>query len=254
MTWAESEQNIDRPFNQETGSRSDLIWNVLTILLLMGILLQLGGFLFFFSNPYNALNPFPPPSLPAVIVLPSRTPTLAALPPTWTLTPTVTSTPTPSPTPPVPVAATDAVEVTPGAAPLAIDATEQPSSRYAFALTGEVKAIDATIFRPEHGCKWLGIAGQSFDIQGRPATGITVQVGGTLGRNYIDLISLSGTALWYGQAGYEVFLSETLTPSNNSLWVRLLDQSGLPLSGKIYFSTSDDCLKNLVVVNFKQVR
>ena len=40
----------------------------------------------------------------------------------------------------------------------------------------------------------------------------------------------------------------------NSLWVRLLDQSGLPLSGKVYFSTTQDCQRNLVVVNFKQVK
>lgn len=255
MSWASSGENADNAYDGGGNSaRGDLIWNILTVLVLMGILVLLGAMAFIFANPSTAINPFPPPTLPASVVLPTATSTPNVMPATWTVTPTRTLTPIPTLTPPPAVVGTDAVEITPGAALETVDATEQPGSRYAFALQGEVKAIDASIFRQEHGCKWMGVAGQTFDIQGRPATGITVQMGGTLGRNYIDLISLTGTALWYGQAGYEVFLSDTPTETKNSLWVRLLDQSGLPLSAKIYFSTSADCTSNLVVINFKQVR
>jgi hypothetical protein len=215
---------------------------------------MIGLYGFLFSNPFAPINPFPPPKLPAVIVLPSSTPTVNAMPPTWTVAPTTGATATATLTPPPVEVGTDAVEVTPGAVETTPDATNQPRALYAFELQGEVKSIDAAIFRQEHGCKWLGLAGQSFDMQGRPATGITVQVGGTLGRSYVDLISLSGTALWYGQAGYEVFLADKPTASKGTLWVRLMDQSGLPLSAKVYFPTSGDCMQNLVVVNFKQVR
>ncbi len=234
------------------NARSNLTWNVLSIFLLLGMAMAVLAFANIYFNPYNALNPFPPPTLPPVLVLPSATPTLRQLPPTWTPTPTVTQTPTLAP--PSPVVVTDAVEVTPGAFSTPAPEETEPPERYAFSVQGEVKAIDATIFRPEHACEWMGVAGQAFDMQNRPATGITVQVGGSLGKKYIDLISLTGTALWYGQAGYEVFLSETLESSQNTMWVRLLDQSGLPLSAKVYFSTSQDCKSNLVVINFKQVR
>jgi hypothetical protein len=60
------------------------IWDILAILglaLLCGMLVL---FLQIFINPYNALNPFPPPTLPAQVVLPSSTATLLKLPPTWT--------------------------------------------------------------------------------------------------------------------------------------------------------------------------
>jgi hypothetical protein len=233
------------------NARKNLVWNVFSILLLVGMAMSALGFTNIFFDPYSSLNPFPPPTMPAVLELPTATPTLRQLPPTWT--PTATATRTPTLAPPSPVVA-DAVEVTPGAFSTPLPEETEPPNRYAFVVQGEVKAIDGTIFRPEHGCAWMGIAGQAFDMQNRPATGITVQVGGNLGKKYIDLISLTGTALWYGQAGYEVFLSDALEPSQNSLWVRLLDQSGLPLSAKVYFSTSIECKSNLVVINFKQVR
>jgi hypothetical protein len=251
--WADTKQNVQNQAEGSTGSgSSDRVWNILTALVLFGIMVFMALGAYLFNNPRSALNPFPPPELPALLVLPSLTPTPKVLPPTWTVTPSVTNTATI--TPPAPVAGSDAVEVTPGPRAETQEATDQPSSRYAFLLQGEVKAIDGTIFRPEHDCKWMGVAGQAFDLQGRPATGITVQVSGSLGRKYIDLISLTGTALWYGQAGYEVFLSDTLVDSKDTMWLRLMDQSGLPLSGKVYFPTSKDCQKNLVVVNFKQVR
>ena len=237
---------------ESPARQKDLVWNVLTIMLVLGILLVGVIVLVIFANPQTAFNPLPPPQMPLALVLPTSTSTPKLLPPTWTVTPTVTQTATI--TPPAAVAGGDAVEVTPGPAQMATEEPEEPGSVYAFNVLGEVKAIDGTIFRPEHSCKWLGVAGQAFDLQNRPATGITVQVGGSLGRAYVDLISLTVTAVWYGPSGYEVFLSDVPVTSDSTLWVRLMDQSGLPLSGKVYFSTSEDCSKNLVVINFRQVR
>jgi hypothetical protein len=81
-----------------------------------------------------------------------------------------------------------------------------------------------------------------------------VQVGGYLGAAKIDLLSLTGTALQYGQAGYEFTLAEKPIASTGKLWVQLLDQSDLPLSDKIYFDTFSACEQNLIIINFKQVR
>ena len=40
-----------------------------------------------YNDPASLFNPFPPQSLPATVVIPSATPTLQSLPPTWTPTP-----------------------------------------------------------------------------------------------------------------------------------------------------------------------
>lgn len=254
MQWENFEDTVETRSSRVSLIRRnpDLTWNLMTILALLGILMVIVITLLIYSNPGTGLNPFPPPSLPAAIDVPTSTPTPRLLPPTWTPVPSQTLTPTL--TPPSPVAPTDAtVVVAETVEPTQAAPTENPSL-YAFVPQGEVKSIDATIFRAEHGCNWMGLAGQAFDLQGRPATGVTVQIGGSLGSQAIDLISLTGTALWYGQAGYEVYLSDQPTASQQMLWVRLMDQSGWPLSAKVYFDTSADCAQNLTVVNFKQVR
>jgi hypothetical protein len=63
------------------------LWNVLSVFTLavtagVGVL-----YLQIFINPYASTNPFPPPTLPAALVLPSSTPTLRKMPATWTYTP-----------------------------------------------------------------------------------------------------------------------------------------------------------------------
>jgi hypothetical protein len=70
----------------------------------------------------------------------------------------------------------------------------------------------------------------------------------------IDLITISGTAPQYGQAGYEFKLADQPVDSVQNLYLQLLDQADLPLSEKYYFDTFNDCEKNLILVNFTQVR
>jgi hypothetical protein len=60
------------------------LWDILSVFVLMfavglGLL-----FAFVFIQPNNGVNPFPPPTLPASLILPSSTPTFRSLPPTWT--------------------------------------------------------------------------------------------------------------------------------------------------------------------------
>jgi hypothetical protein len=115
-------------------------------------------------------------------------------------------------------------------------------------------AIDASVLNPERGCNWMGIGGQVLDLQGRPLTGVTVQLGGTLEGRSITLNSLTGTARQYGEAGFEFTLSDLPIASNGTLWVRLADQASLPLSGRQSFDTYAECEKNLIIINFKQIR
>ena len=60
------------------------VWDALSILTLMGLCVVGVIVATIFANPASAFNPFPPPTLPASIILPSVTPTAFYMPPTWT--------------------------------------------------------------------------------------------------------------------------------------------------------------------------
>ena len=103
----------------------------------------------------------------------------------------------------------------------------------------------------------MGVAGQVFDLNGAPVTGLLIQLGGRIPGVDIprDMISLTGAALNYGRVGYyELSLSDTPVASRETAWVQLVNQEFVPLSQKIYFNTFDTCDKNLIIINFKQVR
>lgn len=234
---------------------SDIVWNTLTIVVLLTVVCVATGFLMIFLNPYSAFNPFPPPPLPATITLPTITPTArSVLPPTWTPEPTLepTATFTPRPTATLPPTETPFSLFTP-------TDTEQASPTVASmpydVAPGSPVAISSVTFRPEAGCNWMGVAGQVLDLSGAPvSTGVVIQLSGVYGGQFVEKTSLTGIAPQYGQAGYEFFLGDTPIASNETLWVQLLDQVGAPLSSKIYFQTFEDCERNLVFLNFKRVR
>lgn len=77
------------------------VWDILTFLLVIGIIVVAGFAFLLFINPDFAFNPFPPEGggLSALFI-PSSTPTPRRLPPTWTPTarPTEANTPTRRPT------------------------------------------------------------------------------------------------------------------------------------------------------------
>lgn len=230
---------------------SGLLWNLLTLLTLIGVLLVIAMVAYIFQFPNSPLNPFPPAPLPEILVLPTATPTLRSLPATWTPTiPQPDNTPEPTATIDIPLVTVTAMEGE-------VEATPEPtedSGFYAFELKSETVALDGKIFHPDWECNWLGAAGQVEDLQGSPAKGIRVVVGGTLNDSRVDMNSLTGTALQYGPSGYEFKLADAPVASSGKLWVQLLDQAGLPLSAKVYFDTVDACDKNLILINFRQVR
>ena len=59
-------------------------WNALSLIVFMSIIGVIAFFTLIFLNPYTNLNPFPPPTLPAALNLPTFTPTYAQFPATWT--------------------------------------------------------------------------------------------------------------------------------------------------------------------------
>jgi hypothetical protein len=60
------------------------IWDILAILLLLAALAVVAVVGSIFMDPYSSLNPFPPPQVPALLVIPSSTSVPLRMPPTWT--------------------------------------------------------------------------------------------------------------------------------------------------------------------------
>jgi len=232
-------------------------WNVLTLLVIVGIVGFSVFYAMIFINPTGAFNPFPLPTMvptlfiPTITPLPTHTNTPFRLPPTNTNTvvPTATSTPiAPTPT---------AIQATPiGTLVLSSGTPVTPTPKvtpvYSFALQGDPKPIDATLLDGTHNCSWTGVGGRVYDLQNAPATKIEVQLFGILDGNLINETSLTGTALQYGPSGFEFTLGNKTIASTQRLWIRLVDQGGVPLSDRVFFDTYAECSKNLIVINFKQ--
>jgi hypothetical protein len=239
-------------FRNRKGS---FILNLLTIAIMLATLAVAAVYALIFINPEMPFNPFPPPGDSATR-LPQATETDSPsvfLPPTWTATidprtstPTVTRTPRPSATPtdtPVP-------SITPT---VDENATQAPFSA-TYILQANSPSYTSN-FANGQACSWLGVAGQVFDLDGAPLTGISVYLSGTLAAQDVDLFAESGTADAYGPSGFEFTLGSEPVASSNTLWIQVYDQEqSQPLSEKIFFSTFNDCDRNLILVNWNQIR
>lgn len=229
-----------------------LIWNVLTVLVWLGMACMIMAFVSIIYNPQSLAYPLRPvaPTLVSAVVIPTMTPSPE---PTATLdpgqfTPTLTETPTPVPPTATFTPSPTATETaTPGPSP-----TATIYSLYPFIVRGDIKTIAGSTF-PEHDTCKLWVAGQAYDLQNAPMVGITLMLGGTLDRKSLYQLSLTGTALQYGPAGYEFTIAEKPVKSNQTVWVQLFDQAMIPLSARVYFDTTDNCDQNLILINFRQV-
>lgn len=247
--------------DEESPDRSDLVWNIATIVILVVTLCVGILFLTVLLNPNAGFNPFPPPTLPVARELDTLTPTpKQVLPPTWTVTPTETLPPTETFTPeptetPEPVTeatATNTVEAE------AAETEEPPAvSDMPFVLHEGNPQYIPNLYHAELGCSWMGVGGQVLSLNGAPVTGVVVKLGGQLAGQTVDLVTVSGIATKYGPAGYEFDLTELIdgpTASSHSMWVQLLDQAGLPMSDQIYFDTYEECDQSTIIIYFKQVK
>jgi hypothetical protein len=199
-------------------------WNCGSLFFFLATLAAAGFMVLLFMNPFSEFNPLPP--IPPTAI-PSSTPTLAPV------TPTETATATPEPS------ATATVDVAGG---------------FFQIQEGSPALLDSTIFHPELACNFQGVAGQAFDLNGNPVSGLHVQVTGTLGEVTIDKIGLTGAATQYGAgAYYEVQLGTQPIASETTLQVTLLNASGGPISTPFLFSTTASCQENLVIINFSEI-
>ena len=185
--------------------------------------------------------------LPKIDKKPTATPTISETPtirPSEMHTSTATRTLDPSVTPTM--TATSTATPTPTST-----ATEKPMP---FILKGTPEPVSVKVMHPSWNCDYLVIGGQVWDLQDAPLIGKTVHLGGTYGDDLMELYAISGKATIYGISGYEIVMDNKLIASNGTLWIRLEDGTGLPLSSITYLNISDSCQENLIIINFKQVR
>ncbi len=123
-----------------------------------------------------------------------------------------------------------------------------------FILSGEPEPMSSALIRPGLGCDYLVIAGQVWDLQDAPVKNMKLHLTGELAGYSIDHFAETGSAIDYGKSGYEFALKGLLVDSQNSLFIQLVDRDDNPLSNPYALETFEDCQKNLIMVNFKQVR
>lgn len=250
MHFADQEELAKRQQRRARQRRSDIVWNTLTALTLIGAAALIGMVLIIFSNPYISLNPYPPPTMPVLVVLSTSTPTPVRLPPTWTPTASPTETPRPVVSETTQPVLTDTVAVE---TPTAYPTTD--SGDYPFAVEGQPVAMANIVFHPDYDCQWQGVAGKVVDLQGKHLVGMLLRLTGTYNGRTVDMTTLSGGASkWYGDSGYEFVLGTKAVDSRSTLAVQVLDQSLRPLSARVVFDTYSTCDKNLTLINFRQVR
>jgi len=248
MNFTDHDELDRRMKRRQRRQRSDVFWNILTVCTLLSSVALIGALLMIYSNPFISINPFPPPTMPVLVIIPTSTATPVVLPPTWTPTMAiVTATPIPPTETPV-ILPSDTQAVTP------IFPTASGNSLYTFGLQAAPSAVSSVTFKPSTGCAWQGIAGQVTDMQGRHLVNIGIQLKGTYNGKTISTQSISGTHTEYGESGYEFPLGTTPIASTGLLSIQLVDQSGLPLSEQVIFDTYATCDKNLVLINFRQVK
>ncbi|MBG7609313.1 MAG: hypothetical protein IZT55_00465 [Anaerolineae bacterium] len=228
-----------------------IVWNVLTTLVILSVLCVVVVFLTIYTNPNSSINPYPPPTMPVVMVMPTITPTpRQRLPATWT--PEVPPTQVP----------TQIIEPTATLPPLeeptaTIEGAAPSESDMPFVLHDGNPNYVPNLYHADLGCNWMGIGGQVISLNGAPVIGVVVKLGGQIAGQSLDLVTVSGIATQYGPAGYEFDLTDIVsgpTASSQSMWVQLVDQASLPMSDKIYFDTFEDCDQNTTLIYFKQAR
>ncbi len=238
--------DFDGTQSQSRG-RSMQLWDILSILVLIFTLCIAGYFVVIFLNPGSSFNILPPggfgPRVPTATTTPIR------LEATWTASPTLELTPsnTPRPTFTPFFTATSFSLVPPTKTP-------KPTSTPKAPFGATVQQVESTVIHPELDCTWAGIGGTVVDSNNSPVIGTVVVLRGTLNGKTIEEPTVTGINKEYGPSGFEFVIGSAPVESKNTLYVQLVDLQNIPLSDKIFVTTSSDCSKNLVIVRFKKNR
>lgn len=232
-------------------SRSSMqVWDILSIAVLVLTACIAGYFVLIFFDPNSSLNVLPPSGRFANT--PTSTPAPIKLEPTWTASPTLEMPPTNTPFPTwTPIPTNTPFSLVPPTR------TPKPTSTPKALFSVTVNYIPSTIFYPELGCSYFGVAGEAVDVNNGPYKFGIVKVGGTLNGQTFDPsnhTTVTGVATKFGQAGFEIVFDMPPVNSNKTLWIQIFDVADIPQSDRIYFNTYNDCERNLIQVRFKATR
>jgi hypothetical protein len=231
-----------------------LFANCLTLLILLATVGIGVAFAIVYINPQVPFNPYPPPTLPALLEFPTSPPTEE---PTDTPTNTATATSEPEATATttavVTATAVTSTPESPTETPTPVPPTETPTTTpVPFTLQAGSVAATTSWF---HGCDWMGVGGHVLDTDNSPLVGYVIQLGGELAGEPMNMEVLSGSASEIlGTSGYLFDLADHPVASEETLWLQLVDaSSGLPLSEQVLLTTYDTCSKNLLLVNWSRL-
>lgn len=263
------------------SKRNSRVYDVITALFVVLTVVALGFVLLLFANPQTALNPFPPPTIAARVILPTATVTPTATDtPLPTLTPTAS--PTPSATPTATATSTPTASATPTITPTPVlsgalsalpagelaPVTPQPPT-LAPLDDGSGGAIPGSLSGPaalptrspfpfdpaevryeandsDAGCSWRGVAGALTTLSGEPVVGLAIAVEGESFRQVV----FSGTAERWGAGGFEVRLGTA--PRAATYTLQVLGPTGAPISPEVTFDTGTTCDTNVAVIDLVQ--
>jgi hypothetical protein len=234
---------VDEEPVKEPGPRFNVL-DLFTILALLTAAFMAAFMAYVFFFPHTSLNPLKP-RIPTPFNFPTATITPLQLEATWT--PTVvfaTDTPTLAPTITLMPSPTSISLVPPTKTP---PASATPRAPYGATIT----PIESTIIHPEEGCGWFGIGGSVVDSSNAPVLYMTLRLTGSINGEPVEKLTVSGTALDYGQSGFEFELGNSPVASNHLLTLQLFNQAGERQADDIPIVTYDDCKKNLILVRFK---
>jgi hypothetical protein len=234
----------------------DLVWNLLTGVML---LMSLCACIFFFNlvrNPASSLNPF----VPNTPVPPPATATWTPIgyAATWTPTVTIAPTDTNTPRPTYTVAASSTpfkvFTSTPNFTPTPILTSTRTPRPTGAPYSVTVKYFESTTFRADTSCNSFFVAGKVLGTKNTPTLGIIVKLGGGVPGKTLSptLTTLTGITKVYGESGFEFDLKIAPVSSSQSLWIQIFDSVGAPLSEQFKLVTYADCKKNLILVTFQQ--
>jgi hypothetical protein len=231
------------------AKRKPIIWNILTVIVLLAACPLAYLFLTIFQNPNVLPASLLPAELPTFYLTPTPTTTIIGLAPTWTPTLTMQPSPTRTKAPTwtsVPALITPTATITPPAnasAGAETTTTIMPASAV-------ISYVASTTMHPDLACKWMGVGGIVLDVDKKPLLFQTIQLGGTLNGKAVTGQVLSGNDPAYGNSGFEIKLADSAIDSTQTLWIQLFDNNGKSLTDKIYFDTYSDCQKNLAMIVF----
>ncbi len=98
------------------------------------------------------------------------------------------------------------------------------------------------------GCKWMGVVGQAFGLDGKPQLNLIAHLEG----GGLNVDSITGSHPAIGPGAYQIVLGDHPIATTDTYQIQLRTPSGQALSQSYSFPTYANCDKNLILVNFEQ--